>query len=58
MLLMVEQGIRRRICHDINQFVKANNKYMKHYDTNKESFFKNQNYLKYWDIIKLYGQCH
>ena len=41
MLLMVEQGIRRRICHDINQFVKANNKYMKRYDTNKESFFKN-----------------
>ena len=50
MLLMVEKGIRRRIYHAINRCAKANNKYMKHYDKNKES-----SYLKYWDVSNLYG---
>ena len=36
------------ICH----YTKANNKYIKHYDKNKESSF-----LKYWDINNLYGQA-
>ena len=48
MLLMVEKGIRGGICHAIDQYVKANNKYIKGYDTNKES-----SYLKYWDVNKL-----
>ena len=32
MLLMVEKGIRGRICHAIHRYAKANNKYMKIYD--------------------------
>ena len=32
------------------QYAKANNKYMKDYDTNKEL-----SYNKYWDVNKLYG---
>ena len=35
MLLMVEERIRSGICHTIHQCVKANNKYMKDYDKNK-----------------------
>ena len=50
MLLMVEKGIRGGICHSIYQYAKANNKYMKEYDKNKES-----SYLQYWDVINLYG---
>ena len=45
MLLVVQKGIRGGICHAIRQNAKANNKYMKDYDENKES-----SYLKYWDI--------
>ena len=40
MLLMVEKGIRGRICHAIH--AKANKKYMKNYDKNKESIFGGQ----------------
>ena len=35
MLLMVEKGIRRGICHAIHRYAKANNKYMEEYDKNK-----------------------
>ena len=37
MLLMVEKGIRGGICHAIHRHAKANHKYMKNYDKNKES---------------------
>ena len=50
MLLMVEKCIRGGICHTIHQYVKANNKYMKDYDKNKES-----SYLKYCDVNDLSG---
>ena len=50
MLLMVEKGIKRGICHSIYRYAKANNKYMKRYDKNKES-----SYLQYWDVKNLYG---
>ena len=35
MLLMVEEGIRGRICHAIHRHAKANNKYMKNCDEKK-----------------------
>ena len=37
MLLMVEKGIRGGICFAIGRYVKANKKYVKDYDKNKES---------------------
>ena len=43
MLLMVGKGITERICHAVNRYVKANNKYMKNYNINKKS-----SYLKYF----------
>ena len=50
MLLMVEEGIRGRICHSVHRYAKANNKYMKNYDKNKES-----SYIQYLDANNLYG---
>ena len=50
MLLMVEKGIRGGICHSIYRYAKANNKYMKDYDKNKES-----SYLQYCDVNNSYG---
>ena len=50
MLLMVEKDIRGGISHSIYQYAKANNKYMKDYDENKES-----SYLQYWDVNNFYG---
>ena len=49
MLLMVEEGLRGRICHPICWYAKANNKYIKDYDKNKES-----SYLQYLDVNDLY----
>ena len=51
MLLMVEEGIRGGICHSIHRYAKANNKYIKDYDKNKES-----SYIQYLDANNLYGQ--
>ena len=39
MFLMLEEGIRGRICHSVFRHAKANNKYMKGYDEKKESSF-------------------
>ena len=50
MLLMVEERIRGGICHSINRYAKANKKYMKNYDKNKES-----SYIQYLDANNLYG---
>ena len=50
MLLMVEKGIRGEICHSIYRYAKANNKYIKDYDKNKDS-----PYLQYWDVNNVYG---
>ena len=50
MLLMVGKGIRGGTCHSIYRYAKANNKYMKGYDKNKES-----SYLQYWNVKNLYS---
>ena len=49
MLLIVEDEIRGGICHSIHRYAKANNKYMKNYDKNEESF-----YIQYLDANNLY----
>ena len=50
MLLMIEKGIRGGICHSVYRHAKANNKYMKIYDKNKESL-----HIIYMDANNLYG---
>ena len=45
---MVEEVIRGEICHSIYRYAKANNKYMKNYNKNKES-----PYLQYWYVNNL-----
>ena len=51
MLLIVEKGIRRGICHAIHRYPKENIKYMKNYDENEESSF-----LQYLDANNLNGR--
>ena len=50
MLLVVEEGIRGGICHSIHRYAKANNKYMKIFDKNKEP-----SNIQYLDANNLYG---
>ena len=50
MLLIAEKGIRDGIRHAIHWYVKANDKYIKNCNKNKES-----SDLKYWDVSNLYG---
>ena len=47
---MVEKGIIAGICHAIHRYAKANNKYMKNYDQNKES-----PYFNYLGANNFYG---
>ena len=48
MLLMVRKGIRGGKYHTVSNYAKANNSYMKDYDSNKES-----SCLKYWESQQL-----
>ena len=47
---MEEEGVRGGIRHSIHRYAKANNKYMKNYNKNKES-----SYIQYLDANNLYG---
>ena len=51
MLLMVEKGTRGGLCHVINRYAKANNKYMKNYDKSIKS-----SYLMYLDAKNFLSQ--
>ena len=51
-LKMAEKWIRRRIFHLIHRYVKANNKYMKDYNKDKE-----YSYSTKWDVNNLYWQA-
>ena len=50
MLLMFEEGVRGGMCQATHRYAKANNKYMRDHDKNKES-----PYLEYLDANNLYG---
>ena len=50
MLLMAEKRIIGGTCLAIHRYAKANSKYMKNCDKNKES-----SYIMYLDVNKLYG---
>ena len=52
MFLMIEEGIRGGICHAIQRYAKANNKYMKDYDKKNKS-----SYIQYLDANNLYGKA-
>ena len=52
MLLMIEDRIRGGICHAIQRYAKANNKYMNDYNKNKAS-----SYIQYLDANNLYGMA-
>ena len=49
-LLIIEKGIRDRICHAIHKYAKANNKHIKNYDKNIIS-----SYLMYLDANSFHG---
>ena len=49
---MIEEGIRGGICHAMQRYAKANNKYMKDYDKKKK-----YSYIQYLDANNLYGKA-
>ena len=51
-LLMVEEGIRGGICHAVQRYAHANNKYMKDYDKKKKS-----SYIQHLGANNLYGKA-
>ena len=50
MLVMYAEGTRGGMCQATHRYAKANNKYMKNHDKNKES-----TYLEHLDANNLYG---
>ena len=50
MLLLVEKGIRGRICYSIYWYAKVNNEYMKDFNKSKEL-----PYIRYWGVNNLHG---
>ena len=51
MLLLVEKGFRRGMCQSIYSYAKANKKYMKYYDKNKES-----SYPEFGNVAKAFSK--
>ena len=49
---MIQEGIRGGICHAMQRYAKANNKYMKDYDKKKKA-----SYIQYLDANNLYGKA-
>ena len=49
MLLMVENVIKRRICHSVYIYEEVNNKYMRDHDNKELSC------LQCWEVNNLYG---
>ena len=47
---MVGKEITSGLCHSVNRYTKANNKYVKDYDKNEEA-----SGLKYWNVNDFYG---
>ena len=52
MLLMVEEEIKGGICHAVQRYAHANNKYMNDYDKKKKP-----SYIQYLDANNLYGKA-
>ena len=52
MLFMVERGITGGMCQAIHGYAKANSKYMKNYDKNKESSFTCKQFLWIGNVSK------
>ena len=50
MILMIEKGIRSGICQATHRYAKANNKFMKTYDKNIDSW-----YIEYLDANNFHG---
>ena len=50
MLSMTEKGFTGDVCNAIHHYAKANNKYMRDYDKNKEP-----TYINYWNVNNLHG---
>ena len=50
MHLLVERGMRGGISYIAKRYSRANNKFVKGYDSSKE-----QSFITYWDVNNLYG---
>ena len=50
MLLIIEKGIRGRICQATHRYAKANNKYTRNYNKNIDS-----SYIEYLDANNVHG---
>ena len=57
MLLMIEKGIRGRICQAIHRHAKVNNKYMKNYDKDiASSYLAYLDANSFMDVSKITGK--
>ena len=52
MLSMTEKGFTGDVCNAIHHYAKANNKYMRDYDKDKEP-----TYINYWNVNNLHDRA-